>query len=65
MPVLEGIRVLVVDDDAGAREMVTAALEYCGANVAAAASAAQARSALGQHACDVLLVDIAKPEEDR
>jgi signal transduction histidine kinase/ActR/RegA family two-component response regulator len=64
MPVLDGIRVLIVDDDAGAREMVTAVLEYCGANVASAASAAQARTALGQNACDVLLVDIAMPDED-
>lgn len=64
MPLLGGIRVLIVDDDAGAREMVTAVLEYCGAIVASAASAAQARTVLGQHACDVLLVDIAMPDED-
>ena len=64
MPVLDGIRVLIVDDDAGAREMVTAVLEHCGANVASAASAAEARTTLGQGACDVLLVDIAMPDED-
>jgi signal transduction histidine kinase/ActR/RegA family two-component response regulator len=64
MPVLNGIRVLIVDDDAGAREMVTAVLEYCGANVGSAASAAEARTALAQNACDVLLVDIAMPDED-
>jgi hypothetical protein len=64
MPVLNGIRVLIVDDDAGAREMVTAVLEYCGASVGSAASAAEARTALGQDACDVLLVDIAMPDED-
>jgi signal transduction histidine kinase len=39
MPILGGVRVLVVDDDAAAREMVTATLEYCGAQVAAVASA--------------------------
>jgi CheY-like chemotaxis protein/anti-sigma regulatory factor (Ser/Thr protein kinase) len=61
MPALDGIRVLVVDDDAGAREIVTVVLEYCGAHVA---SAAEARSALARRACDVLLVDLAMPDED-
>jgi signal transduction histidine kinase/ActR/RegA family two-component response regulator len=64
MPALDGIRVLVVDDDAGAREIVTVVLEYCGAHVASAASAAEARSALARSACDVLLVDLAMPDED-
>jgi signal transduction histidine kinase/ActR/RegA family two-component response regulator len=64
LPALDGIRVLIVDDDAGAREMVTMALEHCGAHVASAASAAEARSALARNACDVLLVDIAMPGED-
>jgi CheY-like chemotaxis protein len=64
MPCLDGIRVLIVDDDAGAREIVTMALEHCGARVASAASAAEARSALARSACDVLLVDIAMPDED-
>jgi signal transduction histidine kinase/ActR/RegA family two-component response regulator len=64
MPILDGVHVLLVDDDAGAREMVTAVLEHCGAAVAAAASAAEARTALQQDACDVMLVDIAMPDED-
>jgi CheY-like chemotaxis protein len=64
MPALDGIRVLIVDDDAGAREMVRAVLEYCGAAVVSAASAAEARTLLEHHACDVLLVDIAMPDED-
>ena len=64
MPRLDGIRVLIVDDDAASREMVTVVLEHCGAYVAAAASAAEARSALTRSACDVLLVDIAMPGED-
>jgi signal transduction histidine kinase/CheY-like chemotaxis protein len=64
MPALDGIRVLIVDDDAGSREMVTVALEHCGARVVAAASAAEARSVLALDPCDVLLVDIAMPEED-
>ena len=32
MPRLDGVRVLIVDDDAAAREMVTMALEHCGAS---------------------------------
>jgi signal transduction histidine kinase/ActR/RegA family two-component response regulator len=64
MPALGGLRVLVVDDDAGAREMVTAVLEHCGAVVEAAASAAEARSVLARNECDVLLVDLAMPGED-
>jgi signal transduction histidine kinase/ActR/RegA family two-component response regulator len=64
MPALDGVRVLVVDDDAGAREMVTAVLEHCGAVVAAAASAGEARSALARSAYDVMLVDLAMPGED-
>jgi len=64
MPVLRGVHVLVVDDDAAAREMVTAALEYCGAAVTTAASAVEARQRLAEESCDVLLVDIAMPGED-
>ena len=44
--------------------MVTAILEHCGAVVAAAASAAEARSTLTSTPCDVLLVDLAMPGED-
>ena len=44
--------------------MVSAVLEHCGAVVSAAASAADARTALVAGACDVLLVDLAMPEED-
>jgi signal transduction histidine kinase/CheY-like chemotaxis protein len=64
MPVLDGIHVLVVDDDVSAREIATVTLEHCGARVTTADSAAQAREALVRGACDVLLVDIAMPHED-
>jgi CheY-like chemotaxis protein len=63
-PALDGLRVLIVDDDVLAREMVTVALEHCGACVASVASADEARKALTRSACDVLLVDIAMPGED-
>jgi CheY-like chemotaxis protein len=64
MPVLAGIRVLVVDDDPAAREMVMVALEHCGAEVAAAASAEEAREKLSAAMCDVFLIDVAMPGED-
>lgn len=64
MPSLDDVRVLVVDDDRSSREMVTAALEHCGAHVTAVASAADARSAVARSAYDLLLVDIAMPGED-
>ena len=64
MPALDGTRVLVVDDDPAVRDVVTATLEYCGARVTSAQSAADARRALDSGGCDVLLVDIAMPEED-
>jgi CheY-like chemotaxis protein len=64
MPTLDGIRVLIVDDDAGSREMAKVALEHCGAGVVLAASAAEAEDVLARTAFDVLLVDIAMPVED-
>jgi CheY-like chemotaxis protein len=64
MPALNGVRVLIVDDDAHAREMVTVALEHCGAHVVAVASAAEAKRVLVRSACDVLLVDLAMPGKD-
>jgi len=64
MPGLDGIRVLIVDDDVSAREMAKVVLEHCGASVRSAASAADARNALAQSGYDVLLVDIAMPGED-
>jgi signal transduction histidine kinase/CheY-like chemotaxis protein len=64
MPGLDGIHVLVVDDDPSAREMVTVTLEHCGARVSAAGSAAEARMTTALTACDVMLIDIAMPGED-
>jgi CheY-like chemotaxis protein len=64
MPGLDGIRVLIVDDDVSAREMAKVVLEYCGASVRSAASANDARNALALSKYDVLLVDIAMPGED-
>src|SRR5262249_13351927 len=61
---LEGISVLVVDDDEASREVVAAHLESCRATVLTADSAAQAFDLLQQAHVDVLLADIAMPRED-
>jgi signal transduction histidine kinase/CheY-like chemotaxis protein len=61
---LEGVSVLVVDDDEHSREVVTAHLQGCQATVLTAASAAHALDVLQQHHVDVLISDIGMPEED-
>jgi CheY-like chemotaxis protein len=62
-PTLKGLRILVVDDDRDARDLFTQALEQYDARVAAVASAAEALAALGRWKPDVLVSDIAMPEE--
>ena len=64
LPSLHGIRVLVVDDEADARDYLTAALQECGAEVAIATSAAQAITTLTQAPPDILISDIGMPGED-
>jgi CheY-like chemotaxis protein len=61
---LSGISVLVVDDDDGSRDVVAAYLESRDATVLTAASAAQAIEMVQRERVDVLLADIAMPEED-
>jgi signal transduction histidine kinase len=61
---LEGIRVLVVDNDADARGLVSAILESRGAEVESVGSTAEAISSIRKRRPDVLLSDIAMPGED-
>jgi PAS domain S-box-containing protein len=63
-PGLAGIRVLVVDDDADARHLITAVLGERGALVEAVASAEAALAALAAQPVDVLLSDIEMPNVD-
>jgi signal transduction histidine kinase/ActR/RegA family two-component response regulator len=64
MPSLTGVRVLLVDDEADAREMMASALEICGAKVTSAASAREAIETLARTEVDLLLADIAMPDQD-
>lgn len=61
---LAGLNVLVVDDDDDSRFYVTTVLESDGANVVAVASAAAALEILMKQHPDVVVCDIAMPEED-
>ncbi|MBC1220982.1 type II toxin-antitoxin system ParD family antitoxin [Nostoc sp. UCD121] len=61
---LNGLRVLVVDDEADGRELVAFILEQHGALVSEAASVAQALSALESGMPHILISDLGMPEED-
>ncbi len=61
---LLGVSVLVVDDDADSRESVAANLEQQGAVVHTAASTAEALERLKTERVDVLISDVAMPDED-
>lgn len=63
-PVLDGLRVLVADDEADAREFVETVLKQCGASVTVAASVAEAVAAFKDMQPDILVSDIGMPEED-
>jgi CheY-like chemotaxis protein/nitrogen-specific signal transduction histidine kinase len=59
---LEGLHILVVDDDADARELLQVALRQYGADVEAAVSADDALARLALHCPDVLVSDIEMPD---
>jgi signal transduction histidine kinase/CheY-like chemotaxis protein len=61
---LEGRRLLVVEDDADSREMLVSLFERCGAEVSAAASAAEAMEALQRSTPEILVCDIGLPGVD-
>jgi PAS domain S-box-containing protein len=61
---LSGITVLLVEDDVDARNLIQMVLELRGAKVRSAASAAEALKAFNVMVPDVLVSDIAMPDED-
>jgi signal transduction histidine kinase/DNA-binding response OmpR family regulator len=63
-PVLDGLRILVVDDEADSRELITAVLAQCGAQVKDCETASEALDALQAWGPDLLISDIGMPDED-
>ena len=61
---LDGLRILVVDDEADTRDLLKQGLEYCGAKVSVAGSAAEAVDALVALVPDILISDIGMPGID-
>jgi len=61
---LDGLRILVVDDEADTRELLRQGLEYCGAKVRVAGSAEEAVDALVRMVPDILISDIGMPGID-
>lgn len=61
---LDGLQVLIVDDEADAREFITAVLESHGIHVTAVATAAEALATLEGFRPDVLVSDIRMPDEN-
>jgi PAS domain S-box-containing protein len=61
---LDGLSILVVEDEADARQLLEQLLTRYGAQVAVAADADEALARLGQDVPDLLLCDIALPGED-
>ena len=61
---LDGVRVLVVDDDPNTLDLLTEALATTGAQVTAAGSARHALERLRADGADIIVSDIAMPDED-
>jgi PAS domain S-box-containing protein len=61
---LDGLKVLVVDDEPDTRELLKQGLEYCGASVRLAGSAAEALAKLDNELPDILISDIGMPGTD-
>jgi PAS domain S-box-containing protein len=64
LPSLANLSLLVVEDEADARELLITILKGCGAEVQAAASAAEGLKILKEWRPDVLISDIEMPYED-
>jgi PAS domain S-box-containing protein len=63
-PSLHGLTILVVDDQADGREIVSSILERCGAGVLTASSATEAFAMLPRTRPDAIVCDIGMPDEN-
>ncbi len=61
---LDGLRILVVDDEGDTRDLLKQGLEYCGATVKVAESAGEAIDMIKMSIPDVLISDIGMPGTD-
>ncbi|HET6282122.1 MAG TPA: ATP-binding protein, partial [Polyangia bacterium] len=61
---LKGVRVLIIEDQEQTREVLAMILGWVGATVTTAESAESGRAALARSPVDVVLCDIAMPQED-
>jgi PAS domain S-box-containing protein len=64
LPKLDGLRLLVVDDDSDARKLLSLMLSQSGAEVVTVASAAEAIDSIERFTPDLLISDIEMPGED-
>jgi PAS domain S-box-containing protein len=64
LPNLRGVRILVVDDEADARDMLRTLLQEFGAEVTTASAAREALDVLSAWKPDVFVSDIGMPEDD-
>lgn len=64
LPSLQGLRILVVDDDADARNLLRRLLEHYGSTVLTASSVAEALDLFKSSRPDIILSDIAMPDRD-
>ena len=63
-PLLSGVRVLVVEDDDAARELLVKVLHVAGADTCAAASSGEALEMLGNWRPDLVLSDLGMPRDE-
>jgi signal transduction histidine kinase len=64
LPSLDGVRVLIVEDEIDNRKVLATALRHCGAEVECTGSAREAFDVLERWEPDVLICDIALPDID-
>ncbi|MEH1778905.1 MAG: ATP-binding protein [Nostoc sp.] len=64
LSLLDGLQILLVDDNADTRELIAFILEESGARVTAVSSVGEALEALGRLQPDILVSDIGMPDED-
>jgi CheY-like chemotaxis protein len=61
---LDGLHILIVDDEADTRDMLEVVLAKCGARVTTATSAADALMQIADAQPDIIISDIGMPDED-